>query len=549
MYGFVLSFLPQKINRLAQHVRLHKPEYSYIDGCCYDDFGNEQYVDIGDGNGDDVGGKHRGDGEQQKWQNVDERLEETETDVAPYEPVPYEQPQDVDAHVDENHQFDALETEERPVETRDAQEVDYHEKADDDGVPHVDARLATADDVFRIEACDGEKGSANAEKSEQRNGIGPLVAHDSSHNLRCYEGKAKHGWEGYERGEAKHLAEGPAKALGIVAHLHEHRLGNVLHHSSDRLTAHQVPLVGIGVETYLTLTERTCKEGLEGILVDILEYVGDENLATEAEHLLDWLNAELKRRTPMGVGPTEDGHHADVDDGLTGNSPIFHAAESHHDAENVGCEKGCNRDVGKFLGLHLLHQFCPWNDGKTGTEESEERVAGKPDEAVVVVVVGYEWCTHPKDDVDADAYDDIEPKDGTEIPLCGILPVDEGRDETALLNVLGNGRIDAEHTDHSIVLRVENPQKYHAKHCIEYLHEATVHRSPEQALGRFLFQTFLSHSVWLVGLFVLVSDIDCHSVEDNSIAIQSAKFLILIAGGIENPSEVVEVVGYAAMSA
>ena len=41
--------------------------------------------------------------------------------------------------------------------------------------------------------------------------------------------------------------------------------------------------------------------------------------------------------------------------------------------------------------------------------------------------------------------------------------------------------------------------------------------------------------VWLV----LVSDIDCHSVEDNSIAIQSSKFLILIDGGIENPSEVV----------
>ena len=112
--------------------------------------------------------------------------------------------------------------------------------------------IYTSDQV-EVECSDREEGTANTKNLHEVGRGKPLFLDEGDDELGCHQRESEHEWEGNEASEAQHLGEHATKAFEVITHFHKSRLRHTLHHTSDGVGSHRVPLVCLGVSTHLHL--------------------------------------------------------------------------------------------------------------------------------------------------------------------------------------------------------------------------------------------------------------------------------------------------------
>lgn len=190
---------------------------------------------------------------------------------------------------------------------------------------------------------------------------------------------------------------------------------------------------------------------------------------------------------PCRVVPQQYGVGGDEQVGLRSQRPIGEPLPGHQGAHDTREEHRGDASLGYLFYFQVFREEGGLRRTETGEDESEEGVAAEGHEVGLVIVVGDEGRAEKEDDVYHRTCHHVEPEHGIIVFVCGTFQVDQGRLETATLQLIGDERKDADHGDHTIIVGREQSSEDDAKDQSYELLHAIVHAAPKQSFCRLLF--------------------------------------------------------------
>lgn len=167
------------------------------------------------------------------------------------------------------------------------------------------------------------------------------------------EGQSEHGWKSQVRSEAEHFTENRLLAVAVVCNLCQNRLCYTVDGTAYQGSAHRVPLVGLGVEPYILRQEESSDDSRKDIVVGLYEDIGQQDFATESEHLFQRAEIQVESRSPRREVPETEIDDCNVYQTLGRDAPVGHAVVGHEDTDRTRYDQCRNLGDG-FLFYHQV---------------------------------------------------------------------------------------------------------------------------------------------------------------------------------------------------
>ena len=297
----------------------------------------------------EIGSRHHRQGCQRKRQNILQEHPYPIAYQATGEILPYEQPDDVQQHVGDDHRADA------PMPYQNHRQNLNHTQGK--GHPKISTRLTVAHHQTRHELAHRNDGTTHAENLQQEGTRQPFFGDSQDDKLPSHHSKSQHQREGDECREADQLAQGFQLASRLLTKIYQHRLSHRIHHSLYHAVSLEVPLRSLVVITRIMRREVMTQQDIQHIVVDMRGDGGSQQFAAELEHPADRFKIEPQTRAPRRIMPEQHRIHDAVNDGLGGQSPIRHATKRHDHSYHTRKERGDDARLRPLLHHHVLEEI------------------------------------------------------------------------------------------------------------------------------------------------------------------------------------------------
>ena len=446
--------LPQIAGTLLQGGRAEKPHHTDIERRRHQDLHGKKQIHVVQRRSDKSRGRHDQGCRGGKREKVGHGLAQAQPDLAMDEIEPHAQRQDVDAGVGADHHVDAI----RIGKEHDGQLGQPHP----DGIPQHQVRAVLRDDQVQAKELHGSGKRADTQDLHQRHAVEPLRRHGDQRQLAGDKRQPEHGRKGHESRETEHLAEHPLVAFPLFGDVAQDGLRHFLHRARDHVAPHVGPLVGLIIDPHLVHGIETPQDDGEQAAIDHIADVRGEELATEAEHLLQRAEGDRPRGPPTGEIPEEDRVARRENNALRHQPPIGIAPIDHGQGHEARRGEARHGDDGLLFHLQGAEQIGARCHAEAGNEEAQEGVTGQGGEFGQVVGrsgVGLlielrdERGKKEQHDIQQAAHAHVEPEDRVVVLVPHFLPVGQGRAETTVLQHVGNEREHLQQPHHAIIGR------------------------------------------------------------------------------------------------
>ena len=108
----------------------------------------------------------------------------------------------------------------------------------------------------------------------------------------------------------------------VVGNFTQDGQGYAADHTRDERVSHEIPFVGLIELSYFPFGIIPSQDDGKQIVVDMVENVGQKQLAAETHHAPEGLEADGESRSPGGKMQIAEIDHTDVDDTLGSDTPV-----------------------------------------------------------------------------------------------------------------------------------------------------------------------------------------------------------------------------------
>ena len=225
----------------------------------------------------------------------------------------------------------------------------------------------------------------------------------------------------------------------------------------------------MGVEPYILRQEESSDDSRKDIVVGLYEDIGQQDFATESEHLFQRAEIQVESRSPRREVPETEIDDCNVYQTLGRDAPVGHAVVGHEDTDRTRYDQCRNLGDGFLFYHQVTEQVGTVGRCTAGNDKSQKCEPCQWYQVRLPVVGCNERGTEKQDDVKGDSGQETEPEDRVVVAMSNFFLIGQGAGKATVLECPGNGGEDGQHAHHTVIGRCQDAGQENAECQIQQL--------------------------------------------------------------------------------